>query len=313
MQASPPDITVSIVSYNTRDLLRTCLLALRAVATEAKLQVIVADNESSDGSIAMVEAEFPEVEAFATGGNLGYGKANNLAFERAHGRYFFALNSDTEVQPGALRALLEFMDSHPEAGGACAQLIYPDGRLQTTVGRDPDIAGISLEQLYLDKLWGRLRPAAAAEPLEEVEPREVEQIAGACQFMRSDAYRQVGGFDPVYFMYNEDVDLNIQVRKAGWKLYLVPEARIVHHLGASSRAWRTRARMVAALNRSRHYYFSRHGGAGQGAFLKLLFCFGALIRLVGWSFIALARPTSLEKVKLFRHVLREAFALPNRP
>src|SRR5689334_13071974 len=112
-----PDISIGIVSYNTRDLLRDCLQSLRqpANAGEATIEVIVADNGSSDGSVEMVEREFPEFQAFYTGGNIGYGRANNAAFERATGRYFFVLNSDTEVEPGALREMVQFMDNHPQA------------------------------------------------------------------------------------------------------------------------------------------------------------------------------------------------------
>lgn len=310
-----PDITVSIVSYNTRDLLRQCLLALRAVAGEASLQIIVPDNGSTDGSLEMVRREFPEVEAFSTGGNLGYGRGNNMGFEKAKGRYFVALNSDTEVEPGALASLRDFMDAHPEAGGACPQLLWPDGRPQTSYGPDPDLAGIIMEQTYLYKLWPRMS-MTDGNPSETVptKPREVAQICGACQFIRSEAYRQVGGYDPAYFMYHEDVDLNIRLRKAGWKLYFVPQARIVHHLGASSRDWRTRARMVSELNRSRHYYFSRHGSRAQGGLLKAFFLLGAAIRLLGWTFLALGRPAAREKVKLFRVVLRNAAGLrPESP
>jgi GT2 family glycosyltransferase len=249
------------------------------------------------------------------GGNLGYGRANNLAFEHAQSRYFFVLNSDTEVQPGALSALRDFLDAHSEAGATGARLIYPDGRPQTSYGCDPTLKGIFDEQLGIDKLRSRLRPATSTQN-DEVEsssdgtPREVEQICGACQFMRREAYAQVGGFDPAYFMYHEDVDLNIRLRRAGWKLFFLPAAHIVHHLGASSeRDWQTRARMVCALNWSRHYYYSRHEGAAQGALLKLMFLWGAALRLLAWSFAALLRPGGLEKVKLFRRVLRQAWRL----
>lgn len=315
-----PDITVSIVSYNTRELLRQCLQSLRARRDEgeATLQILVPDNGSTDGTLEMVAREFPEVEAFATGGNLGYGRANNMAFEKARGRYFFALNSDTEVEPGALATLRDFLDAHPQAGGAGAQLIWPDGQPQASFGLDPQLCGILLEQAYLDKLTARLHrstpaPAAAENEVPEYSdatPREVEQICGACQFVRAEAYRQVEGYDPAYFMYHEDVDLNMRLRAAGWKLYFVPAARIRHHLGASSeRDWQTRARMVSALNWSRYHYYHRHEGPWRGRLLKAAFIFGAGLRLGGWTAIALARPTALDKVKLFRRVFRNACAM----
>jgi GT2 family glycosyltransferase len=315
--ASVPDITVSIVSYNTRDLLRRCLQSLRErqQAGEATLQIVVGDNASRDGSLEMVQQEFPEFEAFSTGSNLGFGRAHNLCFQRARGRYFFVLNSDTEVEPGALATLRDFLDAHPEAGGAGAQLVYPDGSPQASFGGDPQLRGILLEQTYLDKVLTRLRTAAPANESDEEAtpdsiPREVEQICGACQFVRTEAYRQVEGYDPAYFMYHEDVDLNIRLRWAGWKLYFVPAARIRHHLGASSeRDWKTRARMVSALNWSRYYYYHRYEGAMRGGLLKATFVLGAGLRLGGWSLIALARPSALEKVRLFREVFRRTWRM----
>lgn len=309
-----PDITVSIVSYNTRDLLRMCLKALQVCAREdnVKLQIVVPDNGSTDGSVQMVQSEFPEVEAFSTGGNLGYGRANNMSFARARGRYFLALNSDTEVEPGALRQLTDFLDTHPEAAAVGAQLVWPDGRPQTSFGDDPHLSDIWMEQIYLNKLKARLQPAPEPDTLDataadDTQPREVDQICGACQFVRSEAYRQIEGYDPAYFMYHEDVDLNIRLRQNCGKLYFLPTARIRHHLGASSsRNWRTRARMVSALNWSRYYYFSRHGNPAQGPTLKIAFILGAAMRLTAWTFIALARPAQIDKVKIFREVFRRA-------
>jgi len=310
--ATAPEITISIVSYNTRDLLRQCLQSLRArqQAGEATLQIVVGDNASRDGSLEMVQQEFPEVEAFSTGSNLGFGRAHNLCFQRARGRHFFVLNSDTEVEPGALATLRDFLDAHPEAGGAGAQLIWPDGSPQASFGSDPSLGGILMEQAYLDKILKRLplpregRPDSAPP---EAPPQEVEQICGACQFIRTEAYRQVEGYDPAYFMYHEDVDLNMRLRTAGWTLFFVPAAQIKHHLGGSSeRDWQTRARMVSALNWSRYYYYHRYEGALRGNILKMAFVFGAGLRLGGWTFIALAKPSALEKVRLFRRVFRNA-------
>jgi len=308
MSEQTPEITVSVVSYNTRDLLRACLQALRERqgAGEAVLQIVVADNNSHDGSLEMVQTEFPEVEAFATGSNLGFGRAHNLCFERARGRYFLVLNSDTEIEPGALSTLRDFMDAHPAAGVAGGQLVWPDGSPQASYGGDPELLGIFYEQTFIGSLMARLQRAPA--PIQETdEAREVEQVCGACQFLRSTACRAVSGYDPAYFMYHEDVDLNIRLRRAGWRVFYVPAARIRHHLGGSSqRDWRTRARMVSALNWSRYYYYHRYEGARRGNLTKAMFVFGAALRLGGWTFIALARPGAIEKVKLFRAVLRRA-------
>ena len=323
------EITVSIVSYNTRELLRACLDSLLALRDEVAMQIVVADNGSRDNTVEMLQNEYSnDVQLLETGGNLGYGLANNLAFEYSKGRYFLALNSDTTMPRGTLKTLVSFMDAHFNVGAVGAQLLNSDGSLQTSWGCDTTWRGILEEQFGVQKIKSKLRTSSTrskgetdietevetreTKPRElatrEFEPFEVEQICGACQFVRREAWQQVGGYDAKYFMYHEDVDLNIRIRRAGWKIYLVPSARVFHHLGASSeRSWQSRARMVSALNKSRYYAFSQHEGKLRGEVLKAVFIGGALLRLLHWTLRALVRPNQLhrERVRLFREVLRQ--------
>ncbi len=313
-----PDITVSIASYNTRELLRACLESLWQTRDEASLQIIVADNGSTDGTLEMLRNEYSfDVELLETGGNVGYGRANNAAFEQARGRCFVALNSDTTVQPNALQTMMRFMDDHPEAGACGPQLLNSDGTNQTSWGRDMTWRGLLEEQLGVQKIKSKLASSrtrttnneqAKSIEMDNQESQEVEQICGACQFVRSAAYRQIGGYDPKYFMYHEDVDLNVRLRAAGWKCYFVPQAKVFHHLGASSeRSWQSRARMVSALNKSRYYAVSKTEGRTRGEVLKTVFIFGAWLRLMNWTVRVLVLPNQLhrERVRLFRHVLRQ--------
>ena len=307
MGEAAPDISVAVVSYNTRDLLRGCLQALlaRQAEGEARLEIIVADNGSSDGSPDMVRAEFPAVRVVETGENLGFGRANNAALAEAAGRYLCLVNSDAEVLPGALAQTLAYLEAHPDAGLVGGQLLWLDGRPQTSWGGDPTLAGVLAEQTF----WGAWRPAAKEGPAPAA-IRDVEQICGAFMLIRRAAWQQIGGFDPAYFMYNEDVDLNLRLRRAGWRVVFLPSARITHHLGASSSAdWQKRARMVSAYNQSRFYYFTRFEGRAAGQKLKAYCLLGASIRLTGWSLVALVRPAAREKVKLFREVWRQTWAM----
>ena len=312
MDSARPDISVSIVSYNTRDLLRACLLSLQArqAEGEATLEIIVADNGSTDGSPEMVLAEFSGVRLVRTGGNIGYGRANNAALEEATGRYFFVLNSDTEVEPGALAALRGFMDAHPTVGAAGAQLILPDGTTQASCATDPSLRAVFWEQTYLDKLLpgNRVTGAYAMTHWAYNETRAVEQVAGACLFVRREAYGAIGGFDPAYFMYFEDTDFCIRLRKSGWPIWFVPQARIRHHLGASSGGdWRVRASMIASYNQSRYYYYTRYGGRGRGLLLKMLTLLGAGLRWLAWSIALVWRPAARDQVQLFRDVWRRTW------
>jgi len=305
-----PDISVAVVSYNTRDLLHACLQSLldRQAEGEAALEVIVADNGSRDGSLEMVRAEFPSVRLIETGGNAGFGRANNAALAHARGRCLALVNSDAEMLPGALAASLAFLDAHSDVGLAGGQLLWPDGRAQTSWGDDPTLGGVFREQTFLGWLAPPALGTGGASPAEG--PRDVDQICGAFMLIRRAAWRQVGGFDPHYFMYNEDVDLNVRLRRAGWRVVFLPHARITHHLGASSSAdWHKRARMVSAYNESRFYYFGRFGGPGAAAKLKAYCLLGAAIRLTAWTLLSLVRPGARDKVKLFREVRRRTRAM----
>lgn len=300
----PPQITVSIVSYNTRELLRRCLQAL--AAQDEPLQVIVCDNGSTDGSVEMVRAAFAHVELIQSGGNIGFGRANNRAFERARGRYFLLLNSDAFPHSGALTILREWMDAHPDVGAVGPQLLFPDGALQLSWGDDPQRGGIFWEQTFLGAVRGRL---SCAKAVEASEAREVDQLPGACELVRSEAYRQIGGFDPNFWMYVEDVDFNIALRAAGWQIWFVPRSRVTHHLGGSSGKWQSRARMVAAYNASRFYFYGKREGPQSAQVIKRWMVLGALIRCAIWTSLFWVKPGALDKIKLFRHVLRRTVRL----
>ena len=304
---STVDISVAIVSYNTKDLLRACLRSLgaREADGEAVLEVIVADNGSSDGSPDMVRAEFPSVRVLETGENLGFGRANNLALSNTLGRAYCLLNSDAELLPGALSAALAVLDSDPKIGLVGGQLLWPDGRPQTSYGDDPTLLGVLREQTFTgaNAVAPLVAPQAAA-------IKDVHQICGAFMLIRPDAWREMGGFDPHYFMYNEDVDLNFRLRRAGWRVVFAPNIRVTHHLGASSSAdWQKRARMVSAYNESRFYFFSRFYGPSAGAKLRAYCLLGAAIRLTGWRVLSLVKPSAQDKVKLFQEVWRRTKAL----
>ncbi|MBL8058386.1 MAG: glycosyltransferase family 2 protein, partial [Anaerolineales bacterium] len=236
MSAGPPDLSVIIVTYNTRDLTRACVRAVMADAEPSgqAVEVIVVDNASQDDTLTCLAAEFPAARLIANPANLGFARANNRGLEAAGGRYLFLLNSDTELRPGALGALVAFMDDHPEAGACGPQLLNPDGSLQPSGRPLPSVASVALEMTRLYRLWKR---DLYRQPGRDYgQPARVGEISGAALLVRRAVLEQVGGLDPAFFAYYEDTDWCQRMGAYGFAGNYVPAAQVVHHWQGTSRA-----------------------------------------------------------------------------
>jgi GT2 family glycosyltransferase len=276
-------LSVVILNWNTRDLLRDCLAAIGRNSPGSSYEAIVVDNGSTDGSPAMVRAEFPRARLIETGSNLGFAGGNNVGLRAARGEYRLLLNSDAEVQPGALDRLTDYMDRHPRAGACGAQLVYPDGRLQPSGSTFITLRTLFFEQFLLDKAFPRSSLFAEhfLSDWHYRARRNLDALSGACLMMRTACLRKVGLLDANYFMYCEDVDWCLRAARAGWDRTFLPEARVLHHHGASSRS--VRAEMVAIYNRSRCYYFRKFYGIETARQAQRLMIGGARFRRLLWS------------------------------
>lgn len=238
------DLSIVLVNWNTRDRLAACLGAIEATAGDLALEIFVVDNASQDGSAEMVRRRFPAVRLIANDHNLGFSAGNNQALREAAGRYVLLLNPDTEVQPGALAALRDFMEAHPEAGLCGAKLLQPDGRLYPACKRSIPTPAVALwRALGLSRLFPKHKEFGKYN-LSFLDPDEVhavEAVSGACMFARKSAVDQVGLLDERFFMYGEDLDWCLRISQAGWKIYYVPQAQIVHYFGSGSRQRRLKS------------------------------------------------------------------------
>jgi hypothetical protein len=244
-----PVLSICLLNWNTLDFLRRCLESLRAAPPRVPGEIIVVDNASTDGSAAMVAAEFPEVRVIANPVNLEYARGNNQAIAASRGEIVLLLNPDTEVTPGALDRIVSFLQANPTAGAAAPRLIYPDGSPQQSVRAFPAPGAL------LRDVLGRSGGYRTAVP-ETGEPVEVDQPMAAALALRRDALAEVGTFDERFPMFFNDVDLCYRLRQAGWKIYALPEAVIVHHLGASTR--QVRARMLRASHAGLIAFYRKH-------------------------------------------------------
>lgn len=231
-----PLLSVVVLSWNTRDLLAACLRSLEATADELPRQVIVVDNASTDGSAEMVAAHFGWAELVRNARNEGYAIGNNIGAARATGRYLMTLNSDTEVRPGALPALVGFLEENPSHGACGPRLDNPDGTVQRACMRFPTL----MSHVFFDTCFARWFPRNETLPryfmedFDHLGSRDVDQPPGAALVLRRDLWEELGGFDPELWLFFNDVDLCRRIRERGLAIRYVAEARILHHTGAST-------------------------------------------------------------------------------
>lgn len=228
------DLSVVIVSWNVRDLLRRCLgsvLASRGVT----LEVIVVDNASSDGSAEMVRRDFPQVRLVANSENRGFPAANNQGITLSRGRYVLLLNPDTEVINDALATMVAFADGERDVGVVGPQLLNPDGTVQSSRRRFPTLTTAFFESTWLQPYAPRRllqRYYVLDRPDDEVQ--DVDWVTGAALMARREAIDEAGLLDEGFFMYSEELDWCRRFRDAGWRVVYLPTARIIHHVGKSS-------------------------------------------------------------------------------
>ena len=263
------DVSLVIVSFNTRDVLRECLLSVYREIGSMWVQVIVVDNASTDESPAMVEREFPEVELIRSEINLGFGSANNLGFQSARGRYIVLLNSDDDIfDQGSLLRSVEHMDATPSAGLGGGRLVGRDGSWQPSARMFPTVFTdlIVLSGLAARFPQSRFFGQADRTWANPMEAAEVDWVPGAYSIIRAETLTAVGFFDPRFFLYYEEVDLCMRIKQKGYSIWYWPDVAVVHIGGESSRQIsslemsRTGAQLVLWRMRSMLLYYRKHYG-----------------------------------------------------
>jgi GT2 family glycosyltransferase len=293
-------LSIIIVNWNVRELLRACLAALPCEA-----EIIVVDNASTDGSAEMVRRDFSHVRLLANSENRGFTGGNNDGLKVATRPWVLFLNPDTLVQGDALGQLLAYLQSHAAVGVVGPQLRYGDGSLQSSRRRFPTFATALLESTPLAwhlplhrNPWAR-RYHMADVPASRVQ--EVDWLVGAALLTRQDVLAEVGWFDEGYFMYSEELDWQRRVKQIGWKIVYLAEAVITHYEGKSSEQ-ASGARHIH-FNRSKVRYFRKHHGPRQGEVLRL-----ALLLMYGLEWAVEAAKFALGSERAMRRGRLGAYA-----
>lgn len=260
------DLSVIIVSYNTREVLKDCLQRLKEASDGLSVETVIVDNGSADGSVDMLQSTYPGIHLISSQINLGFGAANNRALQQASGRYLVLLNSDAFLRPDALRLAIDHMDGNPEVGLAGGRLIGPTEAWQPSARSFPSLLNDFLTLSGLANRFSRSRFFGRADRTwsDPLKPAEVDWVPGAFSIIRREALAAAGNFDEDFFLYYEEVDLCQRIKAHGYKVLYWPDVVVVHLGGESSKTVQTAVMSRAGSQlmlwrmRSQLIYYRKH-------------------------------------------------------
>ena len=280
----PINVTIAIVNWNTRELLEQCLASLVEGARGVRTKIIVVDNASKDRSAELVRERFPHVVLLQNAANLGYAHGNNQVYGQAEGRYFLLLNPDTIVRPGAIAAMVQFLEARPEAAGVTCRLVNPDGTFQRISTRLPSWRYVVAVHTVVRALWPENRLARQFYMVDDVFDRAlaVEQPSASCLMIRRTVFPGPLLFDERFPILLNDTDLYRRLRDRGGKFYVVPEGEVVHYRGAGGVGQMGDDGIIDYLICLVRYYRKHHGWVAAGLLWSLL-TMSSMLSLAGGS------------------------------
>lgn len=284
-------LSVCIVNYNGRDFLPACIKSVMESDLDGGVEIVVVDNHSTDGSVELIRERFPGVTIIENERNAGFASANNRAFDSAGGRFVLFLNPDTVVPPDGLRRMVLFLEEDDGTAACGCRLFHPDtGRVESSARSDPELLPLFWNLTYIDRLFPS-SPFFARYLMthaEELETRDADWVTGACLLIRSDVFEQVGGFDPRFFMYCEDIDLCYRIRREGWRVRYYPAVSIGHYRGLSSARHRDAGEGELSLWGARQYarsvlmFYAGHYGKIKTVMLRIVLIATSLFKAACW-------------------------------
>jgi GT2 family glycosyltransferase len=266
------DLSVIIITYKEKELLRRCLQSVFASTTNYKFEVIVSDCDSNDRTVEMVEEQFPQVKLLDNKKNLGFSKGNNVAIKQAEGRLILLLNADTEVRQDAFDLSVKHMDVHPEVGAMGAKVLLPNGELDKACRRKfPNPANAFL------RLFGfrKLSDYNITFPIDQ--EVEVDSIMGAYFLVRKSVIDQIGLLDEEFFMYGEDLDWCWRIKEAGYKIMYYPKAEITHYKYGASKS--TPFRTINWAHTAMKIFYRKHYAKNHNWFFNQIIYLGINLRM----------------------------------
>jgi GT2 family glycosyltransferase len=295
---SCPDVSVIIVNWNTRDLLCGCLASLLA-ETRAAHEIIVIDNDSTDGSTAMVAAKFPDVHVIANASNRGFAAANNQGIAVARGRHVLLLNPDTIVLDGAIDTTLAWLSEHPDVGCVGCQVLEGPDVIQQTSFADPGPVNLAIVELGLHRLrrWFPVFGRPWYRDWDRTTQRDVDVVSGMFMLVPRAVLETVGPLDEAFFIYAEEADWCRRIRQDGWRCVFAPVAQIIHLDGGGKSTVQIKSRMHVQMQKSHLIYVRKHEGVLAFAIIRALFAGSALLRVLLFGGLGRLRPSPLTQAR----------------
>jgi GT2 family glycosyltransferase len=302
------DLSIVVISWNTKQLLRDCLESIYKSTHNISFEIIVVDNASIDGSVEMVKNEFSKIILIENDVNVGFAKANNIAFPFASGSYVLLLNSDTVVQLGALDSAVGFMNQHHDVGGLTPKILNSDGTIQHPgYIKEPSLETEIYDAFELRRVLKLERTDTRAA---ESEVYDVAHACGCSLFLRKDALVRIGYLDERMIFSFEDADICMRVRKDGWRITYFPESRIVHLGGASRSKHNNRA--VNAMLQSKYVFFRKYYGGLYLIALAIILISSSLIKMFIYAVLSLQvtkRSQRTSSLRYYWSIIRWHFKL----
>jgi GT2 family glycosyltransferase len=281
MKLNTPILSIIIVNYNTKDLLKNTVNSVLEGKKGIHIEIIVVDNNSSDDSVLMIEQEYPMVKVIQNDKNLGFPKANNIGIKQSTGRYVLLLNSDTEVIGDCLEKCINYLDNHMDVGVLGPKLLLANGELDHACKRGfptPEASFWYILKMYKlfpgNKHFGRYNMSYL--PYDEI--NEVDSLTGAFMMLKREVIEQVGLLDEQFFMYGEDLDWCLRIKEAGWRVIYYPETATIHYKGGSSR--KKRYKTIYEFHRAMYLFYNKHYIKKYVFFITWMVYIGIVIKLV---------------------------------
>lgn len=295
----PAEVSIIIVNWNTRDLLRNCLRSILTQTTAAH-EIIVVDNASGDGSADMVRTEFPDITLIANSANGGFAAANNQGLRVSHGRTVLLLNPDTLILDGAIDRMLAWLVRHPGVGCVGCQVLEGPGVIQRTCFADPNLLDFVIVEFGLMRLarWIPFFGRSWYTDWDRCSEKKVDVVSGMFMLVPREVMNKVGVLDDAFFVYAEESDWCRRIRKAGYSCVFSPDAQIIHLDGGSKSTSQIRSRMYIQRQKSHLIYTRKHSSTLGYVVMRFLYLVTSILRLGAFSALRLVRSDDNSKARV---------------